>query len=52
MARPASPIRRSPNAPMGRAASPEDIAELASLMIGSGYLTGEILMADGGYNLT
>ncbi|HPU51626.1 MAG TPA: SDR family oxidoreductase [Burkholderiaceae bacterium] len=39
-------------APMGRAASPEDIAELASMMIASGYLTGEILMADGGYNLT
>lgn len=39
-------------APMRRAASPEDIAELASLMIASGYLTGEILMADGGYNLT
>ena len=39
-------------APMGRAASPEDIAQLASLMIASSYLTGEILMADGGYNLT
>ena len=37
---------------MRRAASPEDIAQLASLMIASSYLTGEILMADGGYNLT
>ena len=39
-------------APMRRAASPEDIAQLAGLMIASSYLTGEILMADGGYNLT
>lgn len=39
-------------APMRRAASPEDIAQAVSMLIGSDYLTGEILLSDGGLNLT
>ncbi|MCG2635378.1 MAG: SDR family oxidoreductase [Gammaproteobacteria bacterium] len=38
--------------PMGRAARPEEIAELAATLISSTYLTGEIVLADGGLNLT
>jgi NAD(P)-dependent dehydrogenase (short-subunit alcohol dehydrogenase family) len=38
--------------PMRRAAHPEDIAEIASMLINSKYLTGEIILADGGLNLT
>jgi NAD(P)-dependent dehydrogenase (short-subunit alcohol dehydrogenase family) len=39
-------------APMRRAASPDDIAQLAMMLITSHYLTGEILLSDGGLNLT
>ncbi|WLH49541.1 SDR family NAD(P)-dependent oxidoreductase [Pseudomonas tolaasii] len=39
-------------APMRRAASPEDIAQAVALLVASDYLTGEILMSDGGLNLT
>lgn len=39
-------------APMRRAASPEDIAQAVSLLVESSYLTGEILLSDGGLNLT
>ncbi|WP_454673843.1 SDR family NAD(P)-dependent oxidoreductase [Achromobacter pestifer] len=39
-------------APMRRAASPEDIAQAVSMLIQSNYLTGEILLSDGGLNLT
>lgn len=39
-------------APMHRAASPEDIAQIVSMLVASDYLTGEILLADGGLNLT
>lgn len=39
-------------APMRRAASPEDIAQAVSLLVESHYLTGEILLSDGGLNLT
>ena len=39
-------------APMRRAASPEDIAQAVSMLIESHYLTGEILLSDGGLNLT
>ncbi|MCX4163061.1 MULTISPECIES: SDR family NAD(P)-dependent oxidoreductase [Paraburkholderia] len=39
-------------APMRRAASPEDIAQAVSLLVASDYLTGEILLSDGGLNLT
>lgn len=39
-------------APMRRAASPEDIAQAVSMLIESHYLTGEVLLSDGGLNLT
>jgi NAD(P)-dependent dehydrogenase (short-subunit alcohol dehydrogenase family) len=39
-------------APMHRAASPEDIAQAVALLVASDYLTGEILLSDGGLNLT
>ncbi len=38
--------------PMGRAAQPEEIAQIASMLIASHYITGEILISDGGLNLT
>lgn len=38
--------------PMRRAASPEDIAQAVALLVESDYLTGEILLSDGGLNLT
>jgi len=38
--------------PMRRAASPADIAQAVSMLIESSYLTGEILLSDGGLNLT
>lgn len=39
-------------APMQRGAKPEEIADIAKMLIDSSYLTGEILLADGGLNLT
>ncbi|MYZ43312.1 SDR family NAD(P)-dependent oxidoreductase [Schauerella aestuarii] len=39
-------------APMRRAASPDDIAKAVALLVESDYLTGEILLSDGGLNLT
>lgn len=39
-------------APMARGAEPEEIAYLASMLINSTYLTGEIILSDGGLNLT
>ena len=38
--------------PMKRGAQPEDIAQITSMLIASNYLTGEIILADGGLNLT
>lgn len=38
--------------PMGRGAQPEEIAHIASMVISSHYLTGEIIISDGGLNLT
>ena len=38
--------------PMRRAARPEDIAQAVALLVQSRYLTGEILLSDGGLNLT
>ncbi|TDY25991.1 NAD(P)-dependent dehydrogenase (short-subunit alcohol dehydrogenase family) [Paraburkholderia sp. BL6665CI2N2] len=38
--------------PMRRAASPDDVAQAVALLIASDYLTGEILLSDGGLNLT
>ena len=39
-------------APMKRGAQPEEIAHVASMLINSTYLTGEIVLSDGGLNLT
>lgn len=39
-------------APMRRAAKPEDIAHSVAMLLASDYLTGEILLSDGGLNLT
>lgn len=39
-------------APMRRAARPEDIAQVVALLVASDYITGEILLSDGGLNLT
>jgi NAD(P)-dependent dehydrogenase (short-subunit alcohol dehydrogenase family) len=39
-------------APMRRAATPDDIAHAVSMLTASDYLTGEILLSDGGVNLT
>lgn len=38
--------------PMKRGAKPEEIAEVAYMLASSSYLTGEVIMADGGLNLT
>jgi NAD(P)-dependent dehydrogenase (short-subunit alcohol dehydrogenase family) len=40
------------HSPMRRAASPEDIAQVVAMLVASDYLTGEILLSDGGLNLT
>jgi NAD(P)-dependent dehydrogenase (short-subunit alcohol dehydrogenase family) len=39
-------------APMRRAAKPDDIADIAMMLIASRYVTGEIVLVDGGLNLT
>ncbi|MEG1770071.1 MAG: SDR family oxidoreductase, partial [Comamonas sp.] len=39
-------------APMQRAASPDDIAQVVAMLVAAHYLTGEILLSDGGLNLT
>jgi NAD(P)-dependent dehydrogenase (short-subunit alcohol dehydrogenase family) len=39
-------------APMGRSAQPADIADVAAMLIASDYVTGEVVLADGGLNLT
>lgn len=39
-------------APMRRAASPDDIAQAVFMLLTSDYITGEVLMSDGGLNLT
>lgn len=38
-------------APMRRAALPDEIADIASMLVNSSYLTGEIILVDGGLNL-
>lgn len=38
--------------PMKRAARPEDIAQAVMLLLKADYITGEILLSDGGLNLT
>ena len=37
---------------MRRAANPDDIAQAVMMLVASDYLTGEILLSDGGLNLT
>ena len=39
-------------APMRRAAKPEDIAHIVAMLVASDYVTGEVLLSDGGLNLT
>ncbi|NYE24985.1 NAD(P)-dependent dehydrogenase (short-subunit alcohol dehydrogenase family) [Pigmentiphaga litoralis] len=39
-------------APVRRAAIPAEIAQAVSMLIESHYVTGEILLSDGGLNLT
>ncbi|HEY8357671.1 MAG TPA: SDR family oxidoreductase [Ramlibacter sp.] len=39
-------------APMHRAATPDDIAHAVAMLVASDYLTGEVLLSDGGLNLT
>jgi len=39
-------------APMRRSARPEDIADLVAALCANDYVTGEIVIADGGLNLT
>lgn len=39
-------------APMKRAARPEDVAQAVMLLLNAAYITGEILLSDGGLNLT
>ena len=38
-------------APMRRSASPKDIADVAMMLTESTYLTGEVIVVDGGMNL-
>lgn len=38
--------------PMRRAARPEDIAQAVMMLVASDYITGEVLLSDGGLNLT
>lgn len=38
--------------PMRRPAKPEDIADLVAALVANDYVTGEIVIADGGLNLT
>jgi NAD(P)-dependent dehydrogenase (short-subunit alcohol dehydrogenase family) len=39
-------------APMHRSAQPAEIAEIAAMLIASDYVTGEVVLVDGGLNLT
>jgi NAD(P)-dependent dehydrogenase (short-subunit alcohol dehydrogenase family) len=38
-------------APMRRAAQPSDVADLVASVVGNRYLTGEVIVLDGGLNL-
>ncbi|MGU7771907.1 SDR family NAD(P)-dependent oxidoreductase [Burkholderia sp. MR1-5-21] len=39
-------------APMRRAAQPEDVAQTVAMLVASDYVTGEVVLLDGGLNLT
>ena len=38
--------------PMRRGATPADVADVVSMLVGSGYVTGEVVVLDGGLGLT
>lgn len=38
--------------PMKRGAKPSEIAQIVAMVVSSSYLTGEVILADGGLNLT
>ena len=38
--------------PMKRGAKPEDIAQVVAMLVASDYVTGEVVLSDGGLNLT
>lgn len=38
--------------PMRRAAAPDDVADLVAFLVGHSYVTGEVIVLDGGLNLT
>ena len=38
-------------APMGRAAQPDDVADIVSALVANTYITGEVILLDGGLNL-
>ena len=42
----------SEKSPMRRGATPEDIAQVVAMLVASDYLTGEVVLSDGGLNLT
>ncbi|QIL82601.1 SDR family oxidoreductase [Diaphorobacter sp. HDW4A] len=42
----------SEKSPMRRGATPEDIAQVVAMLVSSDYLTGEVVLSDGGLNLT
>jgi NAD(P)-dependent dehydrogenase (short-subunit alcohol dehydrogenase family) len=48
----AAQARWRERSPMRRVAKPEDIAQAVAMLVASDYLTGEILLSDGGLNLT
>ena len=37
---------------MKRGAKPEDIAQVVAMLVASDYVTGEVVLSDGGLNLT
>jgi len=39
------------DAPMGRAAQPDDVADIVSALVANTYITGEVILLDGGLNL-
>src|SRR5690606_11863386 len=41
----------STRAPLGRSAEPDDIAEVVLSVAAAGYLTGEVVLVDGGMSL-
>jgi 3-oxoacyl-[acyl-carrier protein] reductase len=45
--------RRARSTPLGRVATPEDVAEvIVGLIVGNRFVTGEIVVVDGGFAAT